>query len=55
MLLRFLSMKFKSVTFINSTFQNCLFKHVTSVGSFFRDCTFIDAVFYNTGNVVISF
>ncbi|XDV20318.1 hypothetical protein PO909_025667 [Leuciscus waleckii] len=45
---RFLSMKFKSVTFINSTFENCFFKHVTSVGSFFRNCTFIDAVFYNT-------
>lgn len=52
---RFLNMKFKSVTFINSTFENCFFKHVTSVGSFFRNCTFIDAVFYNTGKIVISF
>ncbi|KAJ8396546.1 hypothetical protein AAFF_G00016120 [Aldrovandia affinis] len=45
---RFVSMKFRSVTFIDSTFQNCYFDDVTSVGSFFRNCTFIEAFLYNT-------
>ncbi|KAJ8405655.1 hypothetical protein AAFF_G00316350 [Aldrovandia affinis] len=45
---RFVSMKFKSVTFIDSSFQNCYFDDVTSVGSYFRNCTFIEAFFYNT-------
>ncbi|KAG7477014.1 hypothetical protein MATL_G00088970 [Megalops atlanticus] len=45
---RFIGMKFKSVTFIDSTFQNCYFDDVTSVGSFFRNCTFIEAFFFNT-------
>lgn len=48
-LFRFISMKLKSVTFIDSTFRNCYFDDVTSVGSFFRNCTFIDAFFVNTG------
>lgn len=44
-------MKLKSVTFIDSTFRNCIFDDVTSVGSFFRNCTFVDAFFYNTGEL----
>uniref|UniRef100_A0AAQ4Q719 Synaptic vesicle glycoprotein 2Ca n=1 Tax=Gasterosteus aculeatus aculeatus TaxID=481459 RepID=A0AAQ4Q719_GASAC len=45
---RFISMKLRSVTFIDSTFRNCYFEDVKSVGSFFRNCTFIDAFFFNT-------
>uniref|UniRef100_A0A668AYD5 Synaptic vesicle glycoprotein 2Ca n=1 Tax=Myripristis murdjan TaxID=586833 RepID=A0A668AYD5_9TELE len=45
---RFISMKMKSVTFVDSTFRNCIFDDVTSVGSFFRNCTFIGAFFFNT-------
>ncbi|XP_066502595.1 synaptic vesicle glycoprotein 2C-like isoform X2 [Hoplias malabaricus] len=41
-------MKFKSVTFKDSTFQNCYFEDVTSFGSFFKNCTIIDTFFYNT-------
>uniref|UniRef100_A0A4W4E2W1 Major facilitator superfamily (MFS) profile domain-containing protein n=1 Tax=Electrophorus electricus TaxID=8005 RepID=A0A4W4E2W1_ELEEL len=44
----FIGMKFKSVTFKDSTFQNCYFEDVTSVGSFFKNCTIIDTFFYNT-------
>lgn len=46
---RFISMKFKSVTFIDSSFHNCFFEDVSSVGSFFNNCTFVDSYFYNTG------
>lgn len=49
---RFINMKLKSVTFIDSTFRNCYFDDVTSVGSFFRNCTFIDAFFFNTGEIL---
>ncbi|XP_028273590.1 synaptic vesicle glycoprotein 2C-like [Parambassis ranga] len=45
---RFISMKFKSVTFIDSSFLNCYFEDVSSVGSFFKNCTFVDSFFYNT-------
>uniref|UniRef100_A0A669B8I6 Synaptic vesicle glycoprotein 2C n=1 Tax=Oreochromis niloticus TaxID=8128 RepID=A0A669B8I6_ORENI len=45
---RFISMKFKAVTFIDSSFLNCYFEDVSSVGSFFRNCTFVDSFFYNT-------
>ncbi|XP_034026004.1 synaptic vesicle glycoprotein 2Ca [Thalassophryne amazonica] len=45
---RFVSMKLKSVTFIDSTFRNCYFDDVTSVGSSFHNCTFTEAFFYNT-------
>lgn len=51
-LFRFINMKLKSVTFIDSTFRNCYFDDVTSVGSFFRNCTFIDAFFFNTGEIL---
>lgn len=49
---RFINMKLKSVTFIDSTFRNCYFDDVKSVGSFFRNCTFIDAFFFNTGELL---
>uniref|UniRef100_A0A8D0CZQ2 Synaptic vesicle glycoprotein 2C n=1 Tax=Sander lucioperca TaxID=283035 RepID=A0A8D0CZQ2_SANLU len=42
------SMKFKAVTFIDSSFINCYFEDVSSVGSFFKNCTFVDSFFYNT-------
>uniref|UniRef100_A0A3P8S1K2 Synaptic vesicle glycoprotein 2C n=1 Tax=Amphiprion percula TaxID=161767 RepID=A0A3P8S1K2_AMPPE len=42
------SMKFKAVTFINSSFLNCYFEDVSSVGSFFKNCTFVDSFLYNT-------
>ncbi|XP_064799041.1 synaptic vesicle glycoprotein 2C-like isoform X1 [Oncorhynchus masou masou] len=45
---RFISMKLKSVTFIDSTFQNCYFDDVSTVGSLFKNCTFVEAFFYNT-------
>ncbi|XP_062310064.1 synaptic vesicle glycoprotein 2Ca [Osmerus eperlanus] len=45
---RFLHMKLRSVTFIDSTFRNCYFDDVTSVGSIFRNCTFIETLFFNT-------
>ncbi|XP_047448693.1 synaptic vesicle glycoprotein 2Ca [Mugil cephalus] len=45
---QFITMKLKSVTFVDSTFRNCYFDDVTSVGSFFRNCTIIDGFFYNT-------
>ncbi|XP_008293699.1 synaptic vesicle glycoprotein 2C-like [Stegastes partitus] len=45
---RFISMKFKTVTFIDSSFLNCYFEDVSSVGSFFKNCTFVDSFFYNT-------
>lgn len=51
-LLRFISMKFKAVTFIDSSFLNCYFEDVSSVGSFFKNCTFVDSFFYNTGERV---
>ncbi|XP_041706048.1 synaptic vesicle glycoprotein 2C-like [Coregonus clupeaformis] len=45
---RFISMKLRSVTFIDSTFQNCYFDDVSTVGSIFKNCTFVEAFFYNT-------
>ncbi|XP_059214092.1 synaptic vesicle glycoprotein 2C-like [Centropristis striata] len=45
---RFIGMKFKAVTFIDSSFLNCFFEDVSSVGSFFKNCTFVDSFFYNT-------
>uniref|UniRef100_A0A8C6SFP5 Synaptic vesicle glycoprotein 2C n=1 Tax=Neogobius melanostomus TaxID=47308 RepID=A0A8C6SFP5_9GOBI len=45
---RFIAMKFKAVTFKDSSFLNCYFEDVSSVGSFFRNCTFVDSFFYNT-------
>uniref|UniRef100_A0AAX7VKY1 Major facilitator superfamily (MFS) profile domain-containing protein n=1 Tax=Astatotilapia calliptera TaxID=8154 RepID=A0AAX7VKY1_ASTCA len=45
---RFISMRFKAVTFIDSSFLNCYFEDVSSVGSLFRNCTFVDSFFYNT-------
>lgn len=46
---RFIGMKFKAVTFIDSSFLNCYFEDVSSVGSSFNNCTFVDSFFYNTG------
>uniref|UniRef100_A0A8C1Y0C2 Synaptic vesicle glycoprotein 2C n=1 Tax=Cyprinus carpio TaxID=7962 RepID=A0A8C1Y0C2_CYPCA len=45
---RFIGMKFKSVTFIDSIFQSCYFEDISSIGSFFKNCTIIEAFFYNT-------
>ncbi|XP_072310477.1 synaptic vesicle glycoprotein 2C-like [Eucyclogobius newberryi] len=45
---RFIAMKFKAVTFVDSSFLNCYFEDVSSVGSFFKNCTFVDSFFYNT-------
>ncbi|KAM9337986.1 synaptic vesicle glycoprotein 2C-like [Symphorus nematophorus] len=45
---RFIGMKFKAVTFIDSYFLNCYFEDVSSVGSFFKNCTIVDSFFYNT-------
>uniref|UniRef100_A0A8C8DX78 Synaptic vesicle glycoprotein 2C n=1 Tax=Oryzias sinensis TaxID=183150 RepID=A0A8C8DX78_9TELE len=45
---RFISMKFKAVTFIDSSFFNCYFEDVSSVRSFFKNCSFVDSFFYNT-------
>lgn len=45
---RFISMKFKAVTFIDSSFLNCYFEDVSSAGSFFKNCTFVDCFFFNT-------
>ncbi|KAK5852271.1 hypothetical protein PBY51_023753 [Eleginops maclovinus] len=45
---RFIGMKIRSVTFIDSSFLNCYFEDVTSVGSIFNNCTFVDSFFYNT-------
>uniref|UniRef100_A0A8C6LRK1 Synaptic vesicle glycoprotein 2C n=1 Tax=Nothobranchius furzeri TaxID=105023 RepID=A0A8C6LRK1_NOTFU len=45
---RFIGMKFKVVTFIDSSFVNCYFEDVSSVGSIFKNCTFVDSFFYNT-------
>lgn len=46
---RFIGMKFKAVTFIDSSFINCYFEDVSSVGSLFKNCTVLDSFFYNTG------
>uniref|UniRef100_A0A7N8YFV7 Synaptic vesicle glycoprotein 2C n=1 Tax=Mastacembelus armatus TaxID=205130 RepID=A0A7N8YFV7_9TELE len=45
---RFIGMKFKAVTFIDSSFINCYFEDVSSVGSLFKNCTIVDSFFYNT-------
>ncbi|CAL8248913.1 unnamed protein product [Merluccius merluccius] len=45
---RFIGMKLKSVTFVDTTFRNCYFDDVTSVGSIFRNCTIIGSQFFNT-------
>lgn len=51
---RFISMKFKAVTFIDSSFINCYFEDVTSVGSSFINCTIVDSFFYNTGEFTLA-
>ncbi|NWU68263.1 SV2C protein, partial [Pterocles burchelli] len=45
---RFVMMKFKSVTFEDSLFKNCVFEDVTSLNTYFRNCTFVNTTFYNT-------
>ncbi|XP_059910216.1 synaptic vesicle glycoprotein 2Ca [Gadus macrocephalus] len=45
---RFIGMKLRSVTFVDSTFRSCYFDDVTSVGSIFRNCTIIGSQFFNT-------
>ncbi|XP_069631684.1 synaptic vesicle glycoprotein 2C-like [Haliaeetus albicilla] len=45
---RFIMMKFKSVTFEDSLFKNCVFEDITSLNSYFRNCTFVNTAFYNT-------
>ncbi|XP_071586759.1 synaptic vesicle glycoprotein 2C [Heliangelus exortis] len=45
---RFLMMKFKSVTFEDSLFKNCMFEDITSLNTYFRNCTFVNTTFYNT-------
>ncbi|XP_075951370.1 synaptic vesicle glycoprotein 2C-like isoform X3 [Anarhichas minor] len=50
---RFIGMKFKAVTFIDSSFLNCYFEDVSSLGSFFKNCTFVDSFFYNTGGSMV--
>ncbi|NWT69107.1 SV2C protein, partial [Prunella himalayana] len=45
---RFLMMKFKSVTFEDSLFKNCVFEDITSLNTYFRNCTFVNTTFYNT-------
>ncbi|KAM6111489.1 LOW QUALITY PROTEIN: synaptic vesicle glycoprotein 2C-like [Phoenicopterus ruber ruber] len=45
---RFIMMKFKSVTFEDSLFKNCVFEDITSLNSYFRNCTFVNTSFYNT-------
>jgi len=42
-------MKFKSVTFEDSLFKNCVFEDITSLNTYFRNCTFVNTTFYNTG------
>ncbi|XP_054468639.1 synaptic vesicle glycoprotein 2C-like isoform X2 [Anoplopoma fimbria] len=50
---RFIGMKFKAVTFIDSSFINCYFEDVSSLGSYFKNCTFVDSFFYNTGGSMV--
>ncbi|XP_044877319.1 synaptic vesicle glycoprotein 2C isoform X2 [Mauremys mutica] len=45
---RFIMMKFKSVTFEDSLFKNCLFEDITSVSTYFRNCTFVETNFSST-------
>ncbi|KAM6228421.1 synaptic vesicle glycoprotein 2C-like [Spheniscus humboldti] len=45
---RFIMMKFKSVTFEDSHFKNCVFEDITSMNTYFRNCTFVNTTFYNT-------
>ncbi|NWW23226.1 SV2C protein, partial [Falcunculus frontatus] len=45
---RFVMMKFKSVTFEDSLFKNCVFEDITSLNTYFRNCTFVNTTFYNT-------
>ncbi|KAM6187220.1 synaptic vesicle glycoprotein 2C [Sarcoramphus papa] len=45
---RFIMMKFKSVTFEDSLFKNCVFEDITSLNTYFRNCTFVNSTFYNT-------
>ncbi|KFP33109.1 Synaptic vesicle glycoprotein 2C [Colius striatus] len=45
---RFIMMKFKSVTFEDSLFKNCMFEDITSLNTYFRNCTFVNTTFYNT-------
>lgn len=48
---RFIGLKMKSVSFIDSLFEECYFEDVTSSNTFFKNCTFLATVFYNTGDV----
>ncbi|XP_065262649.1 synaptic vesicle glycoprotein 2C isoform X3 [Emys orbicularis] len=50
---RFIMMKFKSVTFEDSLFKNCLFEDITSVSTYFRNCTFVDTNFSSTGGSMV--
>ncbi|NWW78695.1 SV2C protein, partial [Climacteris rufus] len=45
---RFIMMKFKSVTFEDSLFKNCMFEDITSLNTYFRNCTFVNTTFTNT-------
>ncbi|KAM6034513.1 synaptic vesicle glycoprotein 2C [Chlamydotis macqueenii] len=45
---RFIMMKFKSVTFEDSLFKNCVFEDITSLNTYFRNCTFVNTTFHNT-------
>ncbi|XP_061461845.1 synaptic vesicle glycoprotein 2A isoform X3 [Rhineura floridana] len=45
---KFLSLKMKSVTFVDSLFEECYFEDITSSNTFFKNCTFISTIFYNT-------
>ncbi|XP_061461844.1 synaptic vesicle glycoprotein 2A isoform X2 [Rhineura floridana] len=52
---KFLSLKMKSVTFVDSLFEECYFEDITSSNTFFKNCTFISTIFYNTaGSSVMS-
>ncbi|XP_032089754.1 synaptic vesicle glycoprotein 2A [Thamnophis elegans] len=45
---KFIGLKMKSVSFIDSLFEECYFEDVTSSNTFFKNCTFLATVFYNT-------
>ncbi|XP_029436950.1 synaptic vesicle glycoprotein 2A isoform X2 [Rhinatrema bivittatum] len=52
---KFIDLKLKSVTFVDSWFEECYFEDVTSSNTFFKNCTFLSIVFYNTaGSSIMS-
>ncbi|XP_034954341.1 synaptic vesicle glycoprotein 2A isoform X2 [Zootoca vivipara] len=52
---KFIGLKMKSVSFVDSFFEECYFEDITSSNTFFKNCTFISTVFYNTaGSSVMS-